>query len=97
MEKIQNKTSELLEAMEKIMELGKNSGLSAEFYKKAGRYIRIVSSKLSMTPVRSVLLSFGVRTHFLYRKNRRSHENDYSIYQGCGIKAAGQQTSTARR
>lgn len=46
MEKIQNKTSELLEAMEKIMELGKNPGLSAEFYKKAGRYIRIVSSKL---------------------------------------------------
>ena len=57
MEKIQNNTSKLLEAMEKIMELGKNSGLSAEFYKKAGRYIRIVSSKLSMTPVQSVLLS----------------------------------------
>ncbi len=37
MEKIQNNTSKLLEAMEKIMELGKNSGLSAEFYKKAGR------------------------------------------------------------
>lgn len=64
MEKIQNKTSELLEAMEKIMELGKNPGLSAEFYKKAGRYIRIVSSKLSMKPVRSVLLSFGVSAHF---------------------------------
>lgn len=44
MEKIQNNTSKLLEAMEKIMELGKNSGLSAEFYKKAGQYIRIVSS-----------------------------------------------------
>lgn len=40
-----------------IMELGRNSGLSAEFYKKAGRYIRAVSSKLSMTPVQSVLLS----------------------------------------
>lgn len=64
MEKIQNKTSELLEAMETIMELGKNPGLSAEFYKKAGRYIRIVSSKWSMTPVLSVLLSFGVRAHF---------------------------------
>lgn len=64
MEKIQNKTSELLEAMETIMELGKNPGLSAEFYKKSGRYIRSVSSKLSMTPVRSVLLSFGVSAHF---------------------------------
>lgn len=57
MEKNQNKTSALLEAMEKIMELGRNSGLSAEFYKKAGRYIRAVSSKLSMSPVQSVLLS----------------------------------------
>lgn len=64
MEKMQNKTSELLEAMEKIIELGKNPGLSAEFYKKAGRYIRIVSSKLSMKPVRSMLLSFGVSAHF---------------------------------
>ena len=64
MEKMQNKTSELLEAMEKIMELGKNPGLSAELYKKAGRYIRIVSSKLSMKPVRSMLLSFGVSAHF---------------------------------
>ena len=62
MEKIQNNTSKLLEAMEKIMELGKNSGLSAEFYKKAGRYIRIVSSKLSMTPVQSVLLSAFVNS-----------------------------------
>ena len=57
MEKNLNRTSALLEAMEKIMELGRNSGLSAEFYKKAGRYIRAVSSKLSMTPVQSVLLS----------------------------------------
>ena len=64
MEKIQNKTSEVLEAMEKIMELGKNPGLSAEFYKKAGRDSRIVSSKLSMKPVRSMLLSFGVSAHF---------------------------------
>ena len=47
----------VLDAMEHIMELSENSGLSEDFFRKAEPYIKVVSGKLSLTPVQSVLLS----------------------------------------
>ena len=47
----------VLDAMERIMETGRGSGLSEEFFRNADAWIKVVSQRLSLTPVQSVLLS----------------------------------------
>ena len=48
---------DLLSAVENIVELAKDSQLSPEFYHKAGRFIKHLSSKLSLTKEQSVMMA----------------------------------------
>lgn len=48
---------DLLSAVENIVELAKESQLSPEFYHKAGRFIKHLSDKLSLTKEQSVMMA----------------------------------------
>ena len=48
---------DLLSAVENIVELAKDSQLSPEFYHKAGRFIKHLSDKLSLTKEQSVMMA----------------------------------------
>ena len=50
----------LLDAFEKIVELSRDSELSADFFKAASPEIRFISKKLSLTEMQSVLLSIFI-------------------------------------
>jgi len=55
-----SKKMDLLTAVEQIVEKAKDSGLSAEFYRKADRYIRYVSEKMELTKEQSVMMALFI-------------------------------------
>ena len=60
-EKKQKKSKlDLLSAVEGIADLAKNSQLSAEFYKKAARYIKYLGIRLSFTKEQSVMMALFI-------------------------------------
>lgn len=59
---------DLLSAVEKIVELSKESHLSAEFFKKAARPLKFLSEKLEITKEQSVAVALFI-----------DHSNDYRI------------------
>ena len=63
MEKKKTKTRQkmdLLMAVEKIVDLAKDSQLSKEFYRKADKYIKYVSTKLELTKEQSVIMALFI-------------------------------------
>ena len=55
-----NKKMDLLTAVEQIVEKAKGTGLSSEFYRKAGRYIKYVSEKMELTKEQSVMMALFI-------------------------------------
>ena len=51
---------DLLQAVEKIVELAKDSQLSKDFYRKAGKYIKYLSEALDLTKEQSVMMSLFI-------------------------------------
>ena len=51
---------DLLSAVENIVDLAKDSQLSPEFYRKAGRFIKHLSDRLSLTKEQSVMLALFI-------------------------------------
>ena len=54
------KKMDLLSAIEQIVEKAKDSGLSAEFYRKADKYIKYVSERLELTKEQSVMMALFI-------------------------------------
>ena len=54
------KKMDLLAAIEQIVDKAKGTGLSAEFFRKADRYIRYVSEVMELTKEQSVMLALFV-------------------------------------
>ena len=54
------KKMDLLSAVEQIVEKAKGSGLSAEFYRKADKYIKYVSEKMELTKEQSVMMALFI-------------------------------------
>lgn len=54
------KKIDLLSAIEQIVEKAKDSGLSAEFYRKADKYIKYVSERLELTKEQSVMMALFI-------------------------------------
>ena len=54
------KKMDLLTAVEQIVEKAKDSGLSAEFYRKADKYIKYVSERLELTKEQSVMMALFI-------------------------------------
>ena len=70
---------DLLSAVENIVELAKDSQLSPEFYHKAGRFIKHLSDKLSLTKEQSVMMAL-----FLDQSDdSRIEARDIARYTGC--------------
>ena len=70
---------DLLSAVENIVELAKDSQLSPEFYHKAGRFIKHLSDKLSLTKEQSVMMAL-----FLDQSDDlRIQASDIAKYTGC--------------
>ena len=59
---------DLLTAVEQIVEKAKGTGLSSEFYRKADKYIKYVSTKLELTKEQSVMMALFI-----------NHSDDNSI------------------
>lgn len=53
-------TIDLLKAVEQIADKAKGSGLNADFYRKAARYIKYIGEKLSLTREQCVLMALFV-------------------------------------
>ena len=51
---------DLLTAVEQIVEKAKGTGLSSEFYRKADKYIKYVSTKLELTKEQSVMMALFI-------------------------------------
>ena len=51
---------DLLQAVEKIVELAKDSQLSKDFFRKAGKYIKYLSEALDLTKEQSVMMSLFI-------------------------------------
>ena len=70
---------DLLSAVENIVELAKESQLSPEFYHKAGRFIKHLSDRLSLTKEQSVMMAL-----FLDQSDdSRIEASDIAKYTGC--------------
>ena len=69
----------VLDAMERIMETGRGSGLSEEFFRNADAWIKVVSQRLSLTPVQSVLLSAFMNSS----ADNSIRVSDFADYFGC--------------
>ena len=79
MSKIKQKKLDLLSAIEHIVDKAKDSQLSSEFYRKADRYIKYVSTKLDLTKEQSVMMA-------LFIDNCEDNSitiSDLSNYVGC--------------
>ena len=76
---MKQKKLDLLSAIEHIVDKAKDSQLSSEFYRKADRYIKYVSTKLELTKEQSVMLA-------LFIDNCEDNSitiSDLSNYVGC--------------
>ena len=54
---------DLLIAVEKIVEKAKGTGLSAEFYRKAARYIKYVSEKMDLSKEQAVMMALFLENY----------------------------------
>ena len=67
-----NRKMDLFSAVEKIVELAKDSKLSMEFYRKADKYIKYMSTKLELTKEQSVMMALFINrsddNHILIRE-----------------------------
>lgn len=54
------KKMDLLTAVEQIVEKAKGTGLNSEFYRKADRYIKYVSTKMELTKEQSVMMALFI-------------------------------------
>lgn len=67
-----NRKMDLFSAVEKIVELAKDSRLSKEFYRKADKYIKYISTKLELTKEQSVMMALFINrsddNHILIRE-----------------------------
>ena len=79
MEAKKTRKIDLLTAIEKIVELAKDSQLSAEFYCKANRYIKYVSDKMDLTKEQSVMLALFVDNS----SDETIRISDFGEYLGC--------------
>ena len=70
---------DLLSAVENIVELAKDSQLSPEFYQKAGRFIKHLSSKLSLTKEQSVMMALFIDKS----DDSRIEASDIARYTDC--------------
>ena len=51
---------DLLTAVEQVVEKARGTGLSSEFYRKAGRYIKYLSEKMELTKEQNVMLALFI-------------------------------------
>ncbi len=73
------KKIDLLSAIEQIVEKAKDSGLSAEFYRKADKYIKYVSERMELTKEQSVMMAL-----FLDNSDDNSISiSDFGKFVGC--------------
>lgn len=67
-----NRKMDLFSAVEKIVELAKDSRLSKEFYRKADKYIKYISTKLELIKEQSVMMALFINrsddNHILIRE-----------------------------
>jgi len=73
------KKMDLLTAVEQIVEMAKGSGLSDEFYKKAGKPIKYMCEKLELTKEQSVMMAMFIENSTLSSIN----VNEFGEYLGC--------------
>ena len=77
---------DLLTAVENIVDLSKDSQLSPEFYHKASRYIKHLSTRLDLTKEQSVMLALFI-----------DQSDDCNIYASDIVKATGCRTTRVIR
>ena len=77
---------DLLTAVENIVDLSKDSQLSPEFYRKASRYIKHISTRLELTKEQSVMLALFI-----------DQSDDCNIHASDIVKATGCRTTRVIR
>lgn len=74
-----SKKMDLLTAVEQIVEKARGTGLSSEFYRKAGRYIKYLSDKMELTKEQSVMLALFIDNS----DDSRISISDFGKYLDC--------------
>ena len=77
---------DLLTAVENIVDLSKDAQLSPEFYRKASRYIKHISTRLELTKEQSVMLALFI-----------DQSDDCNIHASDIVKATGCRTTRVIR
>ena len=70
---------DLLQAVEKIVELAKDSHLSKDFFRKAGKYIKYLSEALDLTKEQSVMMSLFIDNS----EDSSISISDFGTFLGC--------------
>lgn len=70
---------DLLQAVEKIVELAKDSQLSKDFFRKAGKYIKYLSGALDLTKEQSVMMSLFIDNS----EDSSISISDFGTFLGC--------------
>lgn len=70
---------DLLQAVEKIVELAKDSQLSKDFFRKAGKYIKHLSEALDLTKEQSVMMSLFIDNS----EDSSISISDFGTFLGC--------------
>ena len=70
---------DLLQAVEKIVELAKDSQLSKDFFRKAGKYIKYLSEALELTKEQSVMMSLFIDNS----EDSSISISDFGTFLGC--------------
>ena len=70
---------DLLQAVEKIVELAKDSQLSKDFFRKAGKYIKYLSEALDLTKEQSVMMSLFIDNS----EDSSISISDFGTFLGC--------------
>lgn len=71
---------DLLTAVEKIVEMSKNSKMSREFFRNADRYISYISDKLELTKVQSVFMALFIE----WSDETKIRTSEIGDYLNCG-------------
>lgn len=70
---------DLLQAVEKIVELAKDSQLSKDFFRKAGKYIKYLSGALDLTKEQSLMMSLFIDNS----EDSSISISDFGTFLGC--------------
>lgn len=70
---------DLLQAVEKIVDLAKDSQLSKDFFRKAGKYIKYLSGALDLTKEQSVMMSLFIDNS----EDSSISISDFGTFLGC--------------